>query len=262
MKVSIVTIAYNLPDATSKLVETAMLDSNKHDITFYLFLHSQDRETVCVCEAISTYYPTVYHPYGTNRGLANSWNEGMLEAYNDGADVVIIANDDTYFTAGDLDKLAVRARLFRNNYMVSVAGPHLGAGKWERSHGYSIFAINPIAIEKIGCFDQNIFPIYMEDCDHHRRATLLGLIEENCHDTMITHGGSSALAKSQELSLQNLVTQRKNGEYYVAKWGGINEHEVYTRPFNDKKFGLRIDPKDRFAPYPGHNRSDQDMVKL
>lgn len=261
MRVHIVTIAYGLAESTRRLVETAMLDSDKHDIKFSLFLHSQNPDVVYTCQDLVAHYPIIYHAYGKNRGLSTSWNDGMLEAYdNYMADVVVIANDDIYFSAGDIDKLARKAAANRKNYMVSCAGYHLGHDKLLPSHGYSCFALNPISIEIIGCFDENIFPIYWEDIEHHRRATLAGLVETNCSDTMVHHGGSNTIAKDQLLSLQNMITQRNNGIYFLQKWASEKLEESYDIPFNDKRFGLRIAPEVRHEPYPGYNRTDKNMV--
>lgn len=260
MKVDIITVAYNMPESSKRLFETAMQDADKHDISFHLFLHSIHEKTVEMCNWLYSTYPTRYHDHGRNRGLSTSWNDGMIDAYENGSDVVIIANDDIVFSPGDIDKLAKRAFGHRENYMVSVAGPHDGENEWRPSHGYSCFAINPIALDKIGCFDENIFPIYLEDCDHHRRATLLGLVEENCADTMVNHVGSSAINNDELLSLQNQSTQRLSGEYYMKKHGGINEYEEFTYPFNDSKLNWYIPPHERHVPYPGHDRSDKGMV--
>jgi len=264
MKISIVTIAYNLPDSTRKLFQTAMLDSDKHDIDFWLYLHSSHEATVEACEEMSATYPTSYFPYGTNRGLSTSWNEGIHDAYEAGADVVIVSNDDIFFRAGDIDKIARKSYANRDNYVVSCAGYHLGFdGRWQATHGYSCFAINPISLEIVGCFDENIFPIYMEDCEHHYRATILGLVEENCADTHVTHAGSSAINKDDRLAIQNLITQPKNGIYYRSKWGGINGYEIYKHPFDNPGFSPYIPYERRHAPYgPGYDRTDQYIVSI
>jgi GT2 family glycosyltransferase len=263
LKVNIVSVAYNLPEATKKLFDTAMLDCDKHDISFQLFLHSKHQETVNMCEFLAEHYPCKYYPYGVNRGLSASWNDGMLAAYNElSADVLIVANDDIYFSEGDIDKMAKQAATHRDNYIVSVAGFHLGYNKKVVTHGYSCYALNPITIDTICCFDENIFPIYLEDVDHHRRATLGGLVETNCADTMVYHGGSSAINKDQLLARQNITTQSRSGRFYESKWGGPSHHERYKVPFNNPKFDLRIDPSVRHAPYPGHNREDQGIVRF
>lgn len=263
MRVNIITIAYNLPESTKKLFETAMLDADQHDITFQLFLHSKHVETAEMCEYLNATYPVEYYPYGNNRGLARSWNDGILFAHEEmGAEVIIIANDDVAFEPGDVDKIVKRAAQYRGNYMISVAGFNAAHGKVIPSNGYSCFALNPIGIEKIGMFDENIFPIYGEDQDHHRRAHLQNLVEENCADTRIYHTGSSALKKDPILARQNMITQAKNRQYLLAKWATDGLEGGYKTPFNDKKFGLYISPEDRHAPYPGYNREDHGIVRF
>lgn len=264
MKISIVITAYNAHESIVKLFESAMLDSDRHDIDFYLFLHSGHEDTMTACTALANIYPTTYNDCGKNRGLSRSWNDGILGAYDKGADVVVVVNDDIHFSPGDVDKIAKKAFLYRNNYMVSCAGRHgKFDDKWQITHGYSCFAINPVAIDVIGCFDENYFPAYLEDGDHHRRATLAGLVEENCSDTNIYHIGSAAIYNNELLALQNAITQRENTLYYIRKWGGINDgKEPFPIPFDSSKFGLRIAPESRRRPYPGFNRNDINMELL
>jgi GT2 family glycosyltransferase len=256
MKISIVVPAHSSTKYLVKLITSSQLDGDKHDIDLWIYLHSDFAPTIEVIEKHLNHYPIKYFPYKWNRGLARTWNDGMLEAYQAGADVVIICNDDIYFSAGDIDKLATKAITHRENYIVSVTGWHDYLHEMRKSHGYSCFAINPIAIEKIGAFDNNFHPAYFEDLDHHRRATMLGLVEEHCHDTSITHGGSQTILIDKELSLRNMATQRKNLDYFRRKWNSDCHLEGYSHPFNNPHFSLYIDPKDRDNPYPGYNRDD------
>lgn len=263
MKVNIINIAYGLPEANKKLFETAMLDSDKHDISFQLFLHSKKPETVEMCEFLAKEYPCVYYPYGKNRGLALSWNDGLLAGYGElEADIVLIVNDDVYFSQGDIDKMVTKAVNCPQNYMVSVAGFNAAHGKDIPSMGYSVFAMNMISLEKIGMFDENIFPVYGEDQDHHRRAHLLGLVEANCNDTHVFHAGSMSIKKDPILARQNMVTQSRNRQYLLAKWASETLEGGYKTPFNEKKFNCYISPEVRHAPYPGFNRVDQQIVRF
>ncbi len=258
MKVNIVTTAYNSIEYLRKLIHTSQLDADKHDILLSIFLHSREARTIEVIQqAINDQYPILFFAFGENRGLARSWNDGLLHGYyNLGADVVIIANDDIYFSPRDVDKIAQKAVQCRGNYMVSVAGYHDYLEEHRVSHGYSCFAMNPIALEKIGCFDENLFPAYMEDIDNHRRATLAGLVEENCADTNVIHEGSCAIRHDAILSLANMKTQMANQTYFRIKWDSDSHLGGYPVPFNNPKFDLRIDPETRHAPYPGYNRND------
>jgi GT2 family glycosyltransferase len=259
VNVAIVVVAYNQPDWTRRLFASAV--SAKHDLVFDLHLHSDDPATAAVCEEVAAADGVTHHPHGVNRGLSRTWNDGLLAGFDDGAEVVIVANDDVAFSPGDVDRLAEKASRHPDRYMVSCAGYHHAFGRMIPSHGYSCFAVNPVALEVLGCFDENFFPIYCEDQDYARRAALSGLAEENCADTNVHHGGSSAILSSEELRRQNAHTQSLNFGYYARKWGGLAGHETFATPFGDPELTLRIAREDRAAPYgPARDRTDHAVV--
>jgi GT2 family glycosyltransferase len=255
VRVDLVVPAYNQPAWIERLVASATSDA--HEVIVRLFLHSKHEETRAACERLSARAQIRYHPYAENRGLSRTWNEGLLDAFGEGADVVLIANDDVAFSPGDLDRLAAKAAAHRDRYIVSCAGYHQRHSRRIASHGYSCFAVNPIALEIVGCFDENFYPAYCEDQDYARRARLAGLSEENCADTEVVHAGSSAIFASEELRRQNAWTQALNMAYYARKWGGPAGDERFSTPFGNPAFGLRIAPEDRPAPYgAGFDRDD------
>jgi GT2 family glycosyltransferase len=259
LRVGLVVIAYNQPVWTERLVDSAR--ASKSDVAVHLFLHSKEEATTAACERLAARAEVRYYPYGENRGVSRSWNDGILTAFDEGADAVVVANDDVLPAAGDLDRLAEKAVRCSDRYIVSCAGPHERLGRLLPSHGYSFFAVNPVAIETIGCFDENFFPAYCEDQDYARRAGLAGLSEENCADTTVLHAGSSAIFASPELALQNAITQRHNIAYYMRKWGGDAGSERFETPFGKPDFGLRIAREDRAAPYgAGYDRTDRHLV--
>jgi GT2 family glycosyltransferase len=261
MKVAVVTIAYSSSTCPSSVLETA--STNVHEIECHLFLHSKYPNLVEACNRIAQDTSVVYYPFGMNRGVSKSWNEGILAAFSRGADVVIVANDDIRFSAGDIDKLASRALDCRDRYIISCAGFHERFNRRQPSLGYSCFAINPIAIEKLGCFDENIFPAYCEDQDYSRRAGLAGLHEENCQDTLVSHAGSNSVLSDPALGRQNALTHRRNMEYYRLKWGGNGGQETYPYPFNNPRIGLYISPRNRETPYgPTYDRRDRIIVQI
>lgn len=255
MRVDLVVAAYNQPERLERLVGSAV--SATHDVAVHLFLHSTHPETVRACEHLAALPHVRYRPYAENRGLSRTWNDGLLDAYDDGADLVVIANDDVVFSPGDLDRLAAKAASHPDRYIVSCAGHHERLGRRLASHGYACFALNPIALEVIGCFDENFTPAYCEDQDYARRAGLAGLSEENCADTDVVHTGSSAIVASEDLRRRNAVTQALNMGYYARKWGGPAGDERFVTPFGHAAFGLRIAPEDRESPYgAGFDRDD------
>jgi len=260
-QLGLVVIAYNQPIWTERLLDSAR--TAKSNVAVHLFLHSQDEPTTAVCERLAARDEVRYYPHGENRGVSRSWNDGILNAYNEGADTVVVANDDVLPATGDLDRVAEKAVRCDDRYIVTCAGPHERLGRVLPSHGYSFFAVNPVAIETIGCFDENFFPAYCEDQDYARRAGLAGLLEENCDDTMVVHGGSSTIFASHDLTVQNSVTQLHNIAYYMRKWGGDAGNEQYETPFDHSDFGLRIGPERRAAPYgPGYDRTDRQLVTV
>jgi GT2 family glycosyltransferase len=261
MKIHLVTIAYNSAQGIQRLVQTGT--QCEHEVRVDLFLHSRHPATVAACEVVARLPSVVFYDYGWNRGVSNSWNEGILNAYGAGADVVIVVNDDIHFSAGDVGRIAMRALKFRDHYIISCAGYHRRLKRQLPSHGYSCFAINPIALERIGCFDQNFFPSYCEDQDYAYRAKLAGLHEENCPDTNISHGGSDTIFGDPMLSLQNRMTHGRNMQYYLRKWGGPGGQERWNNPFNNPQIDYRISSDRRNAPYGApHDRTDREIVKL
>jgi predicted SAM-dependent methyltransferase/GT2 family glycosyltransferase len=269
MKIGIVTIAFRLAEATDRLLQS--IDSeNGHEIEVHLFRHSDHADVKHICEMTvitneCPYIDYVYYPHGVNRGLSKSWNEGMLNAYrlmpptgsisinpnteDKPCDVVIIVNDDAVFARGDVDRLAEYAAKHRQNYVITCVGFNQ-FHKQRMSIGYSCFAINPVAIERIGCFDESFFPIYYEDIDYMRRAHLAGLEPGHCADTDVLHGGSVTLhTADQEYRRRHNETFQGNEAYYVRKWGGLPGAETSHNPFSVESFGLRIAPEDRNHPY-------------
>jgi GT2 family glycosyltransferase len=262
MKIAVVTIAYSSVACPVSLFATAP-SPREHAIECQLILHSKYSQLAEQCRRLAQNPAVKYYPYGVNCGVSRSWNEGMLAAYAAHADVVIIANDDIVFAAGDLVNIAQKAAANRDRYIVSCAGFHQYLKRRIPSLGYACFAINPVAIERLGCFDENIFPAYCEDVDYAFRARLAGLQEENCPDTRLTHVGSNSILSDPVLRHQNTTTHRLNLEYYSRKWGGDGDHERYKYPFNDPLLGYYISPNARHAPYgPAYDRRDQNIVKM
>lgn len=191
------------------------------------------------------------HPYEPGRSLAACWNDALLRAYPDGADVLLLANDDVVFTQGDVDRLAEAAAANREYYGVTCAGRDLRSGERVPTHGYSCIALNPVALEVVGCFDENFFPAWWEDIDYHRRAFLLGLRDTNCPSTNVLHlgGGSRFLAELTGATVAGNLNER----YYDLKWG---PQPHYAHPFDDERLDARIDPARRSAPYGRYDRRD------
>ncbi len=170
----------------------------------------------------------VGHP---NAGVAGAWNE-IIKLFP--ADWWLIANNDIAFTPGDLAAF------------VEAAQPGEGPpppGMIYGNHGASCFAITRRCVDRVGLFDENIYPAYLEDCDYAYRLKLLQEPARTLEKVYLLHGetsdfretqkGSNTIHSNTELNRRNGITHAANFEYYRAKWGGDNGREVFTHPFND-----------------------------
>jgi len=266
MNIGLVIAAYNSGRDLVRLVDSADGFTLSDALRFELFLHSNDEETVQACHDVAARYGSAcqLRDIRHNAGLARAWNEGVLACYEDGADVVIIANDDIVFGAGDLRRMAEHAVNHRDGFIVVCGGYHERAKRAVSSHGYSCFALQPLALEVLGCFDENLFPAYFEDCDYGRRATLSGLGQTVCEGTSVSHVGSGTIYRDPEVNRRNHDTFVRNRNYYCRKWGGPNGEETLTLPWNNPGLSLRIAPETRHSPYgPQYDRVNQEaMVAL
>lgn len=233
--IEFITVAYN--GDVDRLI-----DSIPPDIIIHVFVHSKTD----MYDHIQGYNNIKFYPYYKNRGLSNSWNEGMINAFSNGASGVVIINDDCYFS--DHPDAKIMMDTTHSNLICAA-----------ENVGYSCLGVNRRCFDKMGCFDENIFPAYYEDCDYSRRLTLAGININNA-PAIVFHEGSGTIKKSPELNTQNLTTMMATQKYYRKKWGALNGEETYRLPFNDPRFTYYIHPLTRHEPYPGHNRKDQHIV--
>lgn len=104
------------------------------------------------------------------------------------------------------------------------------------AYHYSAFLMTEIATKLIGTFDENFFPAYFEDCDHHRRLKLAGAKDIRVPGFECVHGeapywGSSTINSNPEFNKKNGVTFVNLQKYYLRKWGGEPGKETYPTPF-------------------------------
>jgi GT2 family glycosyltransferase len=259
--IGITAIAYNQWYPLAKMLKTAS-ETTSEEVQFFIFRHTEIPEVIQVCNMASQKYGAIHYPHGTNRGVARSWNDGLIAMQNSGCDVMIICNDDIWFSAGDISALAIAARENRDRYIIQCAGWHDSYDVPIGDHGMACCVIQPIMVETVGYLDENFFPAYNEDTDYAYRAQSAKLEAIIIPDTMIHHIGSAAIRSDDNLKNQNYLTHGLNDQYWQKKWGcNKGEHGHYF-PFNDPAFHPWFIGKERrHAPYPGYNRQDQDIVK-
>lgn len=246
MNIHIVTYAYARAESLNK----AFWAANAPNVTWHLFLHSQQPDVVEVCETLGTHRNVKLYPYGTDRGLARSCNEGIIGAQSLGADVVVQLCDDLIASEGDVQMLAECTLDYPDCSHVTGRTYVERVSRWE-SGGFDACAINLRTVDTIGYFDVNFWPVNFEDIDWKRRALLGGHEPVYLDTTRFTHLDTPGAGSAE--FMEKFYRTRA---YYEAKWGGDQGGERYTRPFNDARYGLLISRESIDNPYPDYKRED------
>lgn len=259
LNIHMVVVAYGLPEDLRLLFERSR---SRHRLHWHLFRHSKIPAVVDVCDEIAAREDVTYYPYGVNRGVPRSTNEGIVNAYAAGADVVITVADDMLPSWSDIDLLAGMAYGWRGRYgLVRARAYDVRTAQYIHT-ALSFTAWTPRGLNEVGLLDENIFPCYFEDNDMWHRLKLAGVPVGMCEETQIIHGGSKNIYSHPALMAQNHRTFEANKAYYVRKWGGMPDMERFERPFDDARFDHYIGAEVRAAPYPGHNRDEDERAAL
>jgi len=276
IRIGVVVISYNAdPEPLFRSIPLV----EGHDVRFYVFLHGQDGALRTRLETITSAIDCRYFPYGTNRGVARSWNEGLLASFNDGNEATLLVNDDIYFYEGGFSAFAnfvlSETRRVPEFGVVSAFGLEtgaanaIGAGKfYQRPHwqGGACMAVGRGAIERIGYFDQNFWPAYFEDADYFHRLELQHVPMLWDERILLEHNRSRTVRTDFLLGRLHRERNRRNEQYYIRKWGGLRGwggpdgppgQEIFTYPFNDPSVGCMIPLTAVEAPYgPKYDRRD------
>lgn len=104
---------------------------------------------------------------------------------------------------------------------------------------YDVFcAFNTEAVKEIGEWGDELWPLqrsgYYLDCDYYRRLKLAGYQSSSLVDCQVSHVASNTIRDPDQAKLWH---EQSNAvaSHYVEKWGGLNDNEIYTIPFNGVK---------------------------
>ena len=151
-----------------------------------------------------------------NMGVAPSWNS-IIKSFPE-CSYWLIANNDTVFLPGDLDKYHSLWQQNRGTVILDANG------------GFSCFIVDPDSIIKLGLFDENIWPIYHEDIDYLIRMDRASMPRIRIDSDMSNiYDGSWTVRSNTDYQNKNKVTQESNRAYVAEKWG--NDHG-YATPWN------------------------------
>jgi hypothetical protein len=152
-----------------------------------------------------------------NMGVCPAWNS-IIKSFPE-VEYWLIANNDTVFLPGDLEK-------YHNTWLENKESLIAAA-----NGSFSCFIISPSIIEKIGLFDENIWPIYSEDVEYYIRMQKAGIDRISIQsDIGFSGDGSWTVRSSQQYQNNNNYTQASNQEYVALKWGDNQEHDT---PYNE-----------------------------
>ena len=136
----------------------------------------------------------------SNQGVAGSWNLGIKCFPHD--NMWMFGSNDVVFGPNALEKLS-QAR--RNEITLTGSFPH-----WQA------FVMGDEALQRLGLFDESIYPAFMEDVDMIRRANHHGVtLRELPID--VHHDNSSTIHSDDRLMQLNHRTHGSNNAYYQDK---------------------------------------------
>lgn len=135
-----------------------------------------------------------------NMGVAGSWNLGIK---------MLPFESVWYFSSADAVFTPESLREFRNASPDEITLAN-NFPYWQS------FAIGEKVVEKIGLFDESIYPIYFEDTEYVWRAEA-SMVKIVHIGSPVNHDNSSTINSDANLSRQNNTTFSSNSHYYEQK---------------------------------------------
>jgi len=187
--------------------------------------------------------------------LAATWNRALRFVWDTGATEALVVNNDIRLAPNALYELSstmghthggvvtgvgVAAKQFTPGQAVlpiMLTAPDVdgqGAPMEFGGPDFSCFLISRETHEKYP-FDEAFVPAYCEDLDLHRRMLLDGngrsIFSIN---VPFLHHGSVTLKSADEKTRARIEQQTAaySRAHYQRKWGGSENHELFTRPFD------------------------------
>ena len=131
----------------------------------------------------------------------------------------LFANHDVVFAPGDLQRL--------------IGATESGDWGWVGVRDWRVFGLTAEAVSRVGLWDENFHPVYVEDCDYEYRCTLAG-VRWGFIEGETSHVGSAVLKGSHQAQRDNARTYPANVAYFCEKWGvpSVRGAHGYDTPFD------------------------------
>jgi GT2 family glycosyltransferase len=154
-----------------------------------------------------------------NWGVAKSWNWGIRQALADGADYVLVLNDDVRLITPDfIDRLV--ADVQRDGVILASGRPeHLEPKPNSARPAMSAFCCDRRLFEEIGEFDEAYWPAYFEDSDILHRISVSPWKTFFDSDAVFKHWVSSTGREFPKIGRQNRSNWKRNRQRFLDKWG-------------------------------------------
>lgn len=246
MKLGIVTLVYaEFPTDLFASVQ----GKTRHDVHWYIHCHSSDpaleAQLVDFCATASANLTL----HRANRGVARSWNDGILESFTDGRELTLVINDDIEFIPGGLDDFVSFLQGYNGiglGFLHGVEAAGMRKGQIVKQD-FACFAYGWMAFEKVGAFDENFFPAYSEDSDYITRIKKAQVPFVTDDRVLVQHARNKTTRVSADVRAIISAAKIANQKYFETKWGSAVLHELYDTPFD--AFPLKIEWDQRHQPY-------------
>ena len=231
---------YRKFDLCVRMIESANLGTLAPDYFLIMDNGAGGFEQYCTNNNIALGRSVYVINPGENLGVARSWNAMIkIVANNDPDALLLIVNDDIEFEETAIERMTAAYQEkngTRDNESGNGAHVVYCAGGIDAPNAFSLFMVHPATfLNNLGPFDETLWPGYYDDNDMHYRMKMQGYDLTRVADVTAIHneGGSATLKSySADERLKHDHQFRRNGAYYMMKWGGMPGEEKYTTPFN------------------------------
>jgi hypothetical protein len=169
------------------------------------------------------------HRHPMNLGLAASWNLGFRRMEELKCNFIIFLSASAVFDKS----IEYFVEKIIENELAGKKGTRYIASNIATLH---CFAQTQLCLDRGGYFDENFWPIYYEDTDYCRRSDLnevnKGVFQLHLNDVVHSLAYSIAMRDRRLMFLWQNNAYRV-ADYYLRKWGGVQNSEIFTTPFNN-----------------------------
>lgn len=175
----------------------------------------------------------VYY-FPQNLGLAASWNLGLERMKEERILFVVFLSASAVFSK-PIEKFIDKVFECEDKGESQCRYVASGAATLHCfAHTYESYEVG-------GLFDENFYPIYLEDTDYCRRSLKNGLQERvrllHLEDVVYSHSFANAV-RNDRLRMLYENNAARMGDYYERKWGGSPGEETFPFPFNNETLGV------------------------